>query len=85
MLIDNLLASSRRVKEYTIRLLNVITSEKNGRIYLLQKDNIIGLLVSILYSEKQDNLLRQNSLGVLQKLSLKRSAQLEMIKLEVLE
>ena len=85
MLIDNLLASSRRVKEYTIRLLNVITSEKNGRIYLLQKDNIIGILVSILYSEKQDNLLRQNSLGVLQKLSLKRSAQLEMIKLEVLE
>ena len=84
-LLDNLLSNTRRVKEYTIRFLNVITSEKSGRVYLLQKENIVVLLVGVLYSEKQDNLLRQNTLGVLQKLSLKRSAQLEMIKLEVLD
>ena len=84
-LLDNLLSSTRRVKEYTIRFLNVITSEKQGRVYLLQKENIVSLLISILYAEKQDNLLRQNSLGVLQKLSLKRSAQLEMIKFDVLD
>jgi LisH domain-containing protein ARMC9 len=84
-LIDNLLLSTRRVKEFTIRLLNVITSEKTGRAYLLQKENIVSLLVETLYSEKQDNLLRQNSLGVLQKLSLKKTAQIEMIKLDVLD
>ena len=84
-LLDNLLSNTRRVKEYTIRFLNVITSEKSGRVYLLQKENIVVLLVNVLYSEKQDNLLRQNALGVLQKLSLKRSAQLDMIKLDVLD
>ncbi|OMJ70019.1 hypothetical protein SteCoe_32107 [Stentor coeruleus] len=84
-LLDNLLSSTRRVKEYTIRFLNVISSEKSGRVYLLQKGNLVNLLISILYSEKQDNLLRQNTLGVLQKLSLKRTAQLEMIKLDILD
>lgn len=85
LLLDNLLSSTRRVKEYTIRLLNVITSEKVGRVYLLQKENIVALLINVLYTEKNDNLLRQNALGVLQKLSLKRTAQLEMIKLDVLD
>ncbi|OMJ86908.1 hypothetical protein SteCoe_11458 [Stentor coeruleus] len=85
LLLDNLLSSTRRVKEYTIRLLNVITSEKVGRVYLLQKENMVALLVNVLYTEKNDNLLRQNALGVLQKLSLKRTAQLEMIKLEMLD
>lgn len=84
-LLDNLLSSTRRVKEYTIRFLNVVTSEKTGRIYLLQKENIVSLLVNVMYAEKQDNLLRQNALGVLQKLSLKRTAQLDMIKFDVLD
>lgn len=84
-LLDSLLSSTRRVREYTIRFLNVISSEKSGRVYLLQKENLVNLLINILYSEKQDNLLRQNTLGVLQKLSLKRTAQLEMIKLDILD
>ncbi|CAG9316744.1 ARMC9_2 [Blepharisma stoltei] len=85
LLLDQLLTSTRRVKEFTVRFLNVISSESKGRSYLLQKDNLIALLVQILYSEKQDTILRQNALGVLQKLSLRKAAQSIMIELNMLD
>lgn len=84
-LLDQLLVSTRRVKEFTARFLNVISSESKGRSYMLQKDNLIQLLVQILYAEKQDTILRQNALGVLQKLSLRKVAQSVMIELNMLD
>lgn len=84
-ILDFLLGGTRKVKEYSIRLLNVLSSEAMARDYLLQKENLISLLLGILYSEKQDSTLRQNSLGVLQKLSLKKNAQVSMIRLDVLD
>ena len=84
-LLDNLLNSTRRVKEYTMRFLNVVSTDKSGRLYILQKENIVSLLVQIISNEKQDTGLRQNSLGVLQKLSLKKTAQIDMIQLDVLD
>lgn len=84
-ILDFLLGGTRKVKEYSIRLLNVLTSESIAREYLLEKENLISLLLGVLYSEKQDTGLRQNSLGVLQKLSLKKTAQINMIRLDVLD
>jgi hypothetical protein len=84
-LLDQLLSSTRRVKEYSMRFLNVLSSDKAGRLYVLQKENIVNLLVNVIYSEKQDTGLRQNTLGVLQKLSLKKQAQVEMIQLDMLD
>jgi hypothetical protein len=57
-LIDKLLNSSQRVKEYTVRFLNVISSECIGRSYLLDKDNIVNHLTRIFYEENEDTLLR---------------------------
>jgi hypothetical protein len=84
-ILDYLLGSTARVKEFTVKLLNVMTSESLPRDYLLCKANITSLLLSILFNEKQDTPLRQGTLGVIQKLSLKKSAQLDMIRLDVLD
>lgn len=84
-LLDQLLASTRRVKEYLLRLLNVLSSEKIGRVYLLTKEKLVISLVNVLFTEKQDSTLRQNTLGVLQKLSLKKTAQIEMIQVDMLD
>lgn len=84
-LLDQLLSSTRRVKEYLLRFLNVLSSEKPGRLYLLTKEKVVISLVNVLYAEKQDSTLRQNTLGVLQKLSLKKTAQMEMIQVDMLD
>lgn len=84
-LLDKLLSSSKRIKEYTVRLLNVIASECSGRTYLLTKENLIQAMSNILYEEKEDSPLRKNSLGTLQKLSLRRQAQSSMIELNMIE
>ena len=68
-----------------MRFLNTITSERAGRTYVLLKENLIQLLLNILYTEKEDTSLRQNTLGTLQKLSLRRKPQSEMIELNMIE
>jgi len=85
ILLDKLLTWNRRVIEYTVRFLNVVASECAGRTYLLTKENIIQSLSSILYEELEDSILRQNALGSLQKLSLRRQAQSTMIELEMID
>jgi len=84
-LLDRLFGSTRRIKDFTVRFLNVIASECAGRTYLLTKDNIVHSLASILFEERDDSMLRQNALGALQKLSLRRQAQSEMIELNMLD
>lgn len=85
MLLDKLLGWEGRVKEYTVRFLNVIATECAGRSYLLTKDNLIKILTTVLYQEKDDTTLRQNTLGILQKLSLRRHAQSAMIEIDMID
>lgn len=67
---------SAKIREYLVAFLNSMASEYLGRTYLIQKKNIVHLLVETLYSEgNQDSYLRQNALGALQKFSLRRQAQ----------
>ena len=57
---------STKIKEYFIAFLNSIANEYQGRSYLLKYDNIVGLLIEILFREGQeDSYLRQNALGTL--------------------
>lgn len=70
--------------EYFIRLLNVVASKCVGRSYILSKNSIIHRLTKILFEEEEDTLLRQNALGTLQKLSLRRNAQSIMIDLDMI-
>jgi hypothetical protein len=85
LLLDKLLNWEGRVKEFCVRFLNVIATECAGRSYLLTKDSLIKILTKVLYIEREDTSLRQNTLGILQKLSLRRHAQSAMIALDMID
>jgi hypothetical protein len=65
-------------------LLNVFASEMLGTDYLHKNSKLIAKLTEILYKENEDSNLRQNTLGSLQKLSLRRDPQTTMIKLNLI-
>ncbi|KAJ3073086.1 LisH domain-containing protein armc9 [Rhizoclosmatium hyalinum] len=75
------------VCEQMARFLNTMTSECIGRDYILagEEAGITAALVTALVNETRDSLYQQNLLGTLQKLSLRRSAQSTMNKMNVLE
>lgn len=79
LLIDQLLQGSRKVLEYTMTFVNALASECLGRGYLLQKPDLVEVLVRMLHQEKGDTDLRQCALGALQKFSLRRRPQTIMI------
>jgi len=59
-------SDSPKIREYLVAFINSMASEYLGRTYLIQKKNIVHLLVETLYSEgNQDSYLRQNALGAL--------------------
>ena len=58
----------------------MFASEPSGRTYLLSQPGLIQRLCSLLTSEAVDTVARQNCLGALQKLSLRRQPQNAMIQ-----
>lgn len=81
------LLQSRNAKliDYLSKLSNVIASEVQGRSYLLRDLDLIPVFVSLMKHEEKDTILRQNIIGNLQKLSLRRRPQTIMIELNVIE
>lgn len=75
----------RKVVEYLVCLINVISSETAGVIYLSTCTDLITWLIDILYKESDDSNLRQNALGALQKFSLHRKLQLIMINRDLIK
>ncbi len=76
---------SVKVREYFMSLVNNLASEYQGRSYLLQHPNIVALLISVMSKDNVDSYLRQNCLGTLQKFSLRKLAQQQMIDCNVIE
>mmetsp|Transcript_7601 Transcript_7601/g.14257 ORF Transcript_7601/g.14257 Transcript_7601/m.14257 type:complete len:656 (+) Transcript_7601:1184-3151(+) len=70
---------NRKIAEFAAKLVNVIASKRKGRGYLLQDPDLIPVLTEILKKEALDTCLRQNALGVVQKLSLRKQPQTVMI------
>lgn len=64
--------------------INALASECLGRTYLLQREDLIESLVNLLQNETEDTTLRQNTLGTLQKFSLRKKPQSVMIELELI-
>lgn len=58
---------------HTMSLLNTIANDSSGRTYILQHNlqKLIKTIVQIYVKEKGDTSIRQNSIGLLQKLSLR--------------
>lgn len=79
ILLDRLLESSKKVQEFTVKLLNVISFKKPGRDYILTKDSVIPNLFKIITTEKSKSSLRTYTLSLLQKLSLSKTGQILMI------
>ncbi|CAM9765128.1 unnamed protein product [Lampetra planeri] len=75
-----LMSKSEVVRQYTARLINALASLADGRTYLSQSPAVLRVLQESLRAEDRDSLTRENVLGALQKLSLKRSLQTAMIQ-----
>jgi len=74
----------RRAQEQALRLINLFASEPAGRSYLIQQPELIERLCQLLVSQPVDSIARQNCLGALQKLSLRRQPQNVMIDADVI-
>ncbi|XP_072516635.1 lisH domain-containing protein ARMC9 isoform X2 [Salminus brasiliensis] len=68
------------VRQYTARLINAFASLSEGRMYLSQFPSLLKLLVDCLQMEEKDSVARENVLGALQKLSLRRVHQSALIR-----
>ncbi|XP_060690101.1 lisH domain-containing protein ARMC9 isoform X2 [Hemiscyllium ocellatum] len=79
-LINLLNSKSEIVRQYTARLINGFASLSHGRAYLAQSTVLLKILEEALETEEEDSITRENVLGALQKLSLRRALQSAMVK-----
>jgi LisH domain-containing protein ARMC9 len=75
----------KRVSEFAARFVNALASDYSGRSYLLESDKLVLMFIQILKQEKGDSIVRRNSLGALQKLSLRKRPQLIMIEQDMIK
>ncbi|XP_076134766.1 lisH domain-containing protein ARMC9 isoform X2 [Alosa pseudoharengus] len=68
------------VRQYMARLINAFASLSDGRMYLSQIPSLLKILLDSMKTEEKDSLTRENLLGALQKLSLRRAQQTAMIR-----
>uniref|UniRef100_A0A673XVL7 LisH domain-containing protein ARMC9 n=1 Tax=Salmo trutta TaxID=8032 RepID=A0A673XVL7_SALTR len=73
-------SKNEMVRQYMARLINAFASLAEGRVYLSQVPSLLRLLIDSLRTEEKDSVSRENVLGALQKLSLRRSQQSAMIE-----
>ncbi|KAJ8403198.1 hypothetical protein AAFF_G00354150 [Aldrovandia affinis] len=73
-------SKSEMVRQYTARLINALASLSEGRAYLSQIPSLLRVLEDSLRTGDKDSVTRENVLGALQKLSLRRAQQSAMIE-----
>jgi len=83
--LDACLGGDAVVVEQAVRLSNHFASFAAGRAYLLSKEGLLDRLCALLLGEPTDSPTRQNALGALQKLSLRRAPQAAMISNGVID
>jgi hypothetical protein len=76
--------SSEIVREYATRFVNCFASLSIGRSYLVESAELLKVLRDQMEAESTDTMVRQNILGALQKLSLRRSVQSQLIAVEAI-
>ncbi|KAJ8374321.1 hypothetical protein SKAU_G00049010 [Synaphobranchus kaupii] len=68
------------VRQYMARLINAFASLSEGRVYLSQIPTLLRTLEDTMRTEENDSVTKENVLGSLQKLSLRRAQQSNMIE-----
>ncbi|KAL1523500.1 hypothetical protein AB1Y20_018438 [Prymnesium parvum] len=76
--------ASGELREQALRLINLFASESIGRSYLISQGGLVPQLCEVLTHEPSDSVARQNALGALQKLSLRRQPQNAMIDNDII-
>lgn len=74
-----------RIQEYFLSLINSLANDFKGRCYIISKDNLIQNLIHIFSNEKTETFIRQVSLFILQKLSLRLKVQDILISQDMIE
>ncbi|CAH8499701.1 LisH domain-containing protein armc9 [Schistosoma haematobium] len=69
-----------RVREYMARFINALASLCRGRAYLSQNSLVVEILIDEVRKEQDECITRENFVGALQKMSLRRPMQTVMIK-----
>ncbi|XP_022090027.1 lisH domain-containing protein ARMC9-like isoform X3 [Acanthaster planci] len=82
---DSLKSGDEVTQQYMARLFNAFASLSSGRNYLGKNENLVSILQMALQSEDKDPITRENVLGALQKLSLKRHLQTSMINAGIIK
>ncbi|KER33911.1 hypothetical protein T265_12521, partial [Opisthorchis viverrini] len=73
-----------RVREYMARFVNALSSLCRGRAYLSQNAAVVKALINEVLKEKDESITRENLVGALQKMSLRRPMQTVMINSSII-
>ncbi|CAH8530249.1 unnamed protein product [Dicrocoelium dendriticum] len=73
-----------RVREYMARFINALASLCRGRAYLAQNAAVVKILIVEVLKEHDESVTRENFIGALQKMSLRRPMQSIMITMSVI-
>ncbi|CAH8500583.1 unnamed protein product [Heterobilharzia americana] len=79
-LLHCLKSKHHRVREYMARFINALASLSRGRAYLSQTSSVVEILIDEVRKEQDECITRENFVGALQKMSLRRPMQTVMIK-----
>lgn len=77
--------NDRILKEQTIKLINTLVLYKTGRDYLSKESKILETVLECVGTENSDSKIRQNGMGILQRMSTRRRIQSKLIDLGTIE
>ncbi|CAK69788.1 unnamed protein product (macronuclear) [Paramecium tetraurelia] len=68
----------------TLKLMNALASDYDGRTYLISNSQLIKLLIELIKKDQTDSIKRKNAIGTLQKLSLRKQSQIWMLDNDII-
>ncbi|CAD8075828.1 unnamed protein product [Paramecium sonneborni] len=68
----------------TLKLMNALASDYDGRTYLTSNSQLIKLLIELIKKDQSDSIKRKNAIGTLQKLSLRKQSQIWMLDNDII-
>ncbi|CAD8145284.1 unnamed protein product [Paramecium octaurelia] len=80
-----MMKSPQVIQCQTLKLMNALASDYDGRTYLTGNSQLIKLLIELIKKDQTDSIKRKNAIGTLQKLSLRRQSQIWMLDNDIIQ
>ncbi|CAD8159029.1 unnamed protein product [Paramecium pentaurelia] len=80
-----MMKSPQIIQCQTLKLMNALASDYDGRTYLTGNSQLIKLLIELIKKDSTDSIKRKNAIGTLQKLSLRRQSQIWMLDNDIIQ